>query len=123
LSFGLPVFRVRFPVGGLRIPKLFYHDYRVIERAKWFSEEIKSSTIGNVKSFFWYDTCSKNQIPPNPPFPKGGTYGISFESPPLKKGDLGGFKSRQSEEFFGKRYKVELLNASLPWLAKIGPKG
>jgi hypothetical protein len=28
--------------------------------------------IGNAKSFFRYDTCSKNPNPPQPPFSKGG---------------------------------------------------
>ena len=42
------------------------------------------------------------KIPPNPPFPKGGTQQNSFKSPPLKKRDLGEFKNRQSEGIFGK---------------------
>jgi hypothetical protein len=44
--------------------------------------------------------------PPSPPLPKGGTDWISVESPPLKKGDLGGFQNQQSEEIFGKRYNL-----------------
>jgi threonylcarbamoyladenosine tRNA methylthiotransferase MtaB len=57
-----------------------------------------------AKSLFRFDTFSKKQIPPNPPFSKGGAYGISFESPPLTKGDLGGFEEQQFEGNFGKRY-------------------
>jgi hypothetical protein len=32
----------------------------------------------------------------------GGTYRNSFKSPPLKKGDLGGFKKQQTERIYGK---------------------
>jgi hypothetical protein len=45
----------------------------------------------------------KTKIPPSPPFSNGGTYWISIESPPLKKGDLGGFKNLQVERIYGKR--------------------
>ena len=42
---------------------------------------------------------------PLPPFKKGGgTTRNCFESPPLKKGDLGGFESLQGERIYGKRY-------------------
>ncbi|MFZ5449555.1 MAG: LUD domain-containing protein [Thermodesulfobacteriota bacterium] len=40
----------------------------------------------------------KGGHPPCPPFSTGGDLADYFESPPLKKADLGGFKSRQSEE-------------------------
>jgi hypothetical protein len=82
----------------------------------------QNGLIGNAKSFFLYDACSKNQIPPNPPFPKGGTYGISFKSPPLKKGDLGGFKNHQSEGIFGKRYKYTKRRVG-PGVRPLGGKG
>jgi len=61
--------------------------------------------LGMPKVFSGFDPCSKNQIPPNPPFLKGGTSRHPFESPPLKKGDLGGFKNHQWEGIFGKRYE------------------
>jgi tRNA A37 methylthiotransferase MiaB len=56
-----------------------------------------------AKSLFRFDTFSKNQIPPNPPFSEGGACCSSFESPPLTKGDLGGFAEQQCEANFGKR--------------------
>ena len=45
--------------------------------------------IAIAKSFFRYGTCPESLNPPYPPFPKGGTYRNSFESPPLKKGENG----------------------------------
>ncbi len=59
----------------------------------------------SAKSFFGYDTCSKNPNPPCPPFSKGGNPAKLPESPPLEKGDLGGFKRPQSEGIFGNRLK------------------
>jgi hypothetical protein len=47
----------------------------------------------------------RTQIPPNPLVPNWVTYLNSFESHPLPKGDLGGFKNQQSEGIFGKSYK------------------
>jgi hypothetical protein len=44
------------------------------------------------------------QIPPDPPLEKGGTTKNCLESPPLKKGDLGGFENLQGERIYGKRY-------------------
>jgi len=43
-------------------------------------------------------------IPPNPPLENGGTTRNCWESPPLKKGDLGGFENLQGERIYGKRY-------------------
>ena len=45
------------------------------------------------------------QIPPNPPLEKGGTTRNCGESPPLKKGDLGGFENLHGERIYGNRYK------------------
>jgi hypothetical protein len=64
--------------------------------------------IANVKSFFRYCACRKNLNPPYPPFSKGGNSADSFESPPLKKGDLGGFKNQQTERIYSKGYKTRL---------------
>ena len=63
----------------------------------------------NAKSFFRYGAGSKNPNPPYPPFSKGGNLANSFESPPLKKGDLGGFKNQQTQRIYGKGYKTRLL--------------
>jgi len=46
--------------------------------------------------------------PLTPPLPKGGTERHGFESPPLKKGDLGGFKNQQSQEIIGKYFKRQM---------------
>jgi hypothetical protein len=46
-------------------------------------------------------------IPPNPILEKAGTIRNCKESPPLKKGDLGGFENLQGEGIYGKRYKNE----------------
>ena len=51
--------------------------------------------------------AQKSKIPPNPPLLKGGTTRNCLKSPPLKKGDLGGFENHQWEGTFGKRYKLE----------------
>ena len=64
--------------------------------------------MANTKSFFRYCACRKNLNPPYPPFSKGGNCADSFASPPLKKGDLGGFKNQQTERMFGKGYKTPL---------------
>ncbi len=45
---------------------------------------------------------SKNLNPPYPPVSKGGNTEEFLGSPPLKKGDLGGFKRRQSGGILGK---------------------
>ena len=75
--------------------------------------------IAIAKSFFRYCTCRKNLNPPYPPFSKGGNLADSFESPPLKKGDLGGFKNQQSEGIFGKGYKTRLQKLPVVRLAII----
>ena len=63
----------------------------------------------NATSFFRYGACHKNLYPPYPPVSKGGdTYRNSFESPPLKKGDLGGFKNQQTERIYGKGYNLQV---------------
>jgi hypothetical protein len=53
------------------------------------------------------------QIPPNPPLEKGGTTRNYGESPPLKKGDLGGFENFQGERIYGKRYNTELQSKDI----------
>jgi hypothetical protein len=60
--------------------------------------------IAFAKSFFRYGRCSVNLNPPYPPFPKGGTERNSSESPPLKKGDLGGFKNLRTAGIYGNGY-------------------
>jgi predicted phosphodiesterase len=75
--------------------------------------------IANAKSFFRYCACRKNLNPPYPPFSKGGNLAGSFESPPLKKGDLGGFKNQQTERIYGKGYKTRFLRLSAARLCLI----
>ena len=65
--------------------------------------------IANAKSFFRYCTCRKNLNPPYPPFSKGGNLADSLESPPLEKGDLGGFKNQPTEDIYGKDNKTGVL--------------
>jgi hypothetical protein len=64
-----------------------------------------SMIIVFAKSFFRYGRCSINLNPPYSPFPKGGTDWNSFESPPLKKGDLGGFENLRTAGIYGNGYK------------------
>jgi hypothetical protein len=56
-----------------------------------------------AKSFFRY---GKPYNPPYPPLKKGGTTRNCCKSPPLEKGDLGGFKNLQTEGIYGKCYKT-----------------
>ncbi len=77
-----------------------------------------ASTINNFR-FFRYCACRKNLNPPYPPFSKRGNFADSFVSPPLKKGDLGGFKNQQTERICGKGYKTRLLRFPAARLALI----
>jgi hypothetical protein len=66
------------------------------------------ASIANAQSFFRYVTSRKNLNPPYPPFPKGGDLiGIPYKSPPLKKGDLGGFKKQQNGKNFWQMVKYD----------------
>jgi hypothetical protein len=58
-------------------------------------------------------------IPPAPPLKKGGTARNCWVSPPLKKGDLGGFENLQGEGIYGKRYMFQLFKMILPRLLGI----
>jgi hypothetical protein len=44
------------------------------------------------KVFAVMGQAQTTKIPPNPPLKRGVTTRNCFESPPLEKGDLGGFK-------------------------------
>jgi len=77
----------------------------MVEILHFVQDDKRTSFASASKVFSVMAHAQKTQIPPNPPLSKGGTERNSFESPPLKKGDLGGFGNRQWEEIFGKRYK------------------
>ena len=57
---------------------------------KQFLMGLGPTRIAIAKSFFRYGTCSKNQIPPNPPFSKGGNYKELLEKSPFEKGGFRG---------------------------------
>jgi hypothetical protein len=71
----------------------------------------------NAKRFFRYCACRKNLNPPYPPFSKGGNLANSLESPPLKKGDLGGFKNQPAEKIYGNGNKTRFLRLPAVGLA------
>ena len=65
--------------------------------------------IGGVPENFGVSARSGEEIPPIPPFSKGGATGVAEEFPPLKKGGQGGFFVLEADEydtaFFDKRSK------------------
>jgi len=79
--------------------------------------------IAIARSFFRYSTWSENLNPPTPPFSKGGTHRNSFSSPPLKKGDLGGFENHQWEGIFSKRSNLPRSLWEIPLILLQYPDG
>ena len=53
-----------------------------------FVQDARKTLCKRLRSFFRYGTCSKNQIPPNPPLSKGENYKELLLKSPFEKGGL-----------------------------------